>query len=329
MRDQPNAPKVTVSEGEVDAVNYLNVLLMLAALAVAAYIPFEAFFLAYVFLGPLHYLTEISWLHDRRYFSVSSRGVFLVLLPATALVAGLYIYKLPYSFHLSVILMGLMVVFAAGLIRTVSGTTRVCAALLGVLTGIMALFFEPLAILLIVFVPTLIHVYAFTGLFIFYGALKGRSVSGFVSTLVYLACPVACLYLLKTPEAYTTRESFVDLVTPFEDVIHYTMTILGLSESPEGLLACMRLMAFAYTYHYLNWFSKTRIINWHDTSRARLSWICVLYIGAIATYLIDFKLGFAVLFFLSMLHVVLEFPLDYRTAVGIFSSVSKRIYIKE
>ena len=31
--------------------------------------PFETFLFAYAFLGPLHYLTEISWLHDRQYFS--------------------------------------------------------------------------------------------------------------------------------------------------------------------------------------------------------------------------------------------------------------------
>ena len=27
------------------------------------------FLFAYAFLGPLHYLTEISWLHDRQYFA--------------------------------------------------------------------------------------------------------------------------------------------------------------------------------------------------------------------------------------------------------------------
>ena len=313
-----------MSEGEVDAVNYLNIVLMLAALVVAAYVPFETFFLAYVVLGPLHYLTEISWLHDRRYFSVSNRGVFLGLMPATAISAVLYIWKFPHGFQLSVVLMGFMVVFAAGLTCAVSLRIRTYVVLLGILTGFAALYFQPLAILLIVFVPTLIHVYVFTGLFILSGALKGRSFSGYMSMFVYLACPIACLYLLKTPDSYTVSEILLDAVEPFDDVTRYTMTILGLSFSQEGLMACMRLIAFAYSYHYLNWFSKTRIINWHDTSRARLSCIGVLYIVAVSTYLIDFKIGFAVLFFLSMLHVVLEFPLDYRAAVGIFSAIFKK-----
>ena len=37
---------------------------------IAAFImPFEVFLFAYAFMGPLHYLTEISWLHDRQYFA--------------------------------------------------------------------------------------------------------------------------------------------------------------------------------------------------------------------------------------------------------------------
>ena len=41
--------------------------LMLAALAIAYVAPFELLLLAYVVLGPAHYATEISWLHDRKY----------------------------------------------------------------------------------------------------------------------------------------------------------------------------------------------------------------------------------------------------------------------
>jgi len=42
--------------------------LMLLALAVAYVLPFELLLLSYAILGPVHYLTEISWLHDRKYF---------------------------------------------------------------------------------------------------------------------------------------------------------------------------------------------------------------------------------------------------------------------
>jgi len=42
--------------------------LMLSALGLAYLVPFELLLLAYVVLGPAHYATEISWLHDRKYF---------------------------------------------------------------------------------------------------------------------------------------------------------------------------------------------------------------------------------------------------------------------
>ena len=49
-------------------VDYLNMLLMLVSAVVAIIIPFELFLISYVILGPLHYLTEIGWLHNKKYF---------------------------------------------------------------------------------------------------------------------------------------------------------------------------------------------------------------------------------------------------------------------
>ena len=60
-------------------INYLNMGLMAFSAALAYFLPFETFLFAYAFLGPLHYLTEISWLHDRNYFS-KGKYDFLVLL---------------------------------------------------------------------------------------------------------------------------------------------------------------------------------------------------------------------------------------------------------
>src|SRR5580700_11033473 len=52
-----------------DGLNYLNIGLMILTAAAAFVRPFELFLIAYAFLGPLHYLTEISWLHDRHYYT--------------------------------------------------------------------------------------------------------------------------------------------------------------------------------------------------------------------------------------------------------------------
>src|SRR6185437_466498 len=42
-----------------------------------------------------------------------------------------------------------------------------------------------------VFLPTLVHVFLFTGAFILVGALKSRSASGMLSLLVFIGCGVS------------------------------------------------------------------------------------------------------------------------------------------
>src|ERR1051326_6332879 len=56
-----------------DQINYLNICLMLISCVMAFIFPFELFLFSYAILGPLHYLTEISWLHDRNYFTERQR----------------------------------------------------------------------------------------------------------------------------------------------------------------------------------------------------------------------------------------------------------------
>src|SRR5215213_4865443 len=61
--------------------------LMLTALGLTYLVPFELLLLAYVVLGPAHYATEISWLHDRKYF-LPQRGIAIGL-ALVAIVAAL------------------------------------------------------------------------------------------------------------------------------------------------------------------------------------------------------------------------------------------------
>src|SRR6266481_1167246 len=73
-----------------DDVNWLNVGLMVAACGGAVAAPFHVFLFAYALLGPLHYLTEISWLHDRQYFTKGKNDyLFLVLVGVVVTFAGL------------------------------------------------------------------------------------------------------------------------------------------------------------------------------------------------------------------------------------------------
>jgi hypothetical protein len=83
------------------------------------------------------------------------------------------------------------------------------------------------------------------------------------------------------------------------------------------MVAFGRFLAFAYTYHYLNWFSKTGIIRWHEVSGARLTAISGIYIASLALYAYDYRVGLTALFALSLIHVLLEFPLDVRTIAAL------------
>jgi hypothetical protein len=138
--------------------------------------------------------------------------------------------------------------------------------------------------------PTLIHVYCFTALFLAYGARKSRTVAGWAPLAVHLTLPVVLLRYAMPGASY----------------------IPGFGSFMVGVVG-VQCMAYAYTYHYLNWFAKTRVIGWADVSRRRLALILVLWAASVALYYVNYQLGLTVLFGLSLAHVFLELPLDIRT----------------
>src|SRR5439155_21466919 len=80
-------------------------------------------------------------------------------------------------------------------------------------------------------------------------------------------------------------------------------------------------IAFAYTYHYLNWFSKTSIIKWHQVEKKKFVFSAVIWVVSLALYKVDYRLGFAAISVLSVLHIVLEFPLNFISMRAIFWAV--------
>ena len=173
------------------------------------------------------------------------------------------------------------------------------------------------------FLVTIIHVLIFTGAFILYGALKGRSVSGILSLVVFLLCVVS--FFVFAPPGHAAgdyvRQSYrsfnalnVELIKLFR--LGSGATAQDVYESQSGLMV-MRLIGFAYTYHYLNWFSKTSIIKWHQVPKSRTAVMIVVWLGALGLYAYDYDMGMAILYFLSILHVMLEFPLNHLTFAGI------------
>lgn len=316
-------------------INYLNIGLMIVSCLLAFRFPFELFLFSYAILGPLHYLTEISWLHDRKYFTGGDSGKYarrphrgwlaLVVVAMFALILGFLAVegagaqpnpKWEISFFYLVFVTALLVTVVQSRIAKV--VTAVVSLLLLVLLARSRYF-----IVLAFFLVTIIHVLIFTASFILYGALKGRSVSGILSLVVFVACAVS--FFLYTPDGHGAgayvRQSYrsfnglnAELIKLFGFGAGTTAT--EIYESTSGLIA-MRLIAFAYTYHYLNWFSKTSIIRWHDVSRLRTVVMIVVWLGALAVYAYDYDTGMTVLYFMSILHVMLEFPLNHRTFVGI------------
>jgi hypothetical protein len=79
----------------------------------------------------------------------------------------------------------------------------------------------------------------------------------------------------------------------------------------------MQFIAFAYTYHYLNWFSKTSVIGWHRIGRRALTLVIVLWLGFVGLYAWDYRLGMSCLFVLGLAHVVLEFPLNHLSFMNV------------
>src|SRR5262249_18913109 len=161
---------------------------MLGSAALAWVLPFEAFLLAYAILGPLHYLTQISWLHDRGYFTTGRWDwVPLVLLGLVALEASYGRWLGWQGSSFAALGLGIAVAFVASPVVKIA-TVVTCVGLAAPVSEWLRarLFFG-------VFLTTIVHVYLFTGLFILAGSMKSGSRSGYASLAVYVACGVGLL----------------------------------------------------------------------------------------------------------------------------------------
>ncbi len=289
----------------------INIALMIVSCLVAYILPFELVLFSYAFLGPAHYLTQISWMHDRKYF-IERRGVFLCgalvsflicsLVFFSSLQNDLYIYAL-YALALSGA--GAFVFSkSAGQFFAMLGAAFLC------LIGLQALIPDMItaAVLLL---PTVVHIYIFTGAFILLGALKSKSAAGFLSFCVFVMCG-GVFFFIEPHDTIFLPEYVANNIGIFENVANYLADVFSFGGWIEGH-AMLGFLSFAYTYHYLNWFSKVEIIKWHDISRARLMAIAALYVLSISLYIYDYRIGFFALLFLSLLHVILEFPLNILT----------------
>ena len=299
-----------------DRLNWANAGLMVVSCAAALFVPFHLFLFAYAVLGPLHYLTEISWLRDREFFTKSRfhrRGWLMLVLATAAVMAFGYVstdlLKRPVAPTLEIGLF-LLVFLGAAAASFVRHPVNVIAAI-GIATiGILIFSSHPSYGILAYLLMTIVHVFVFTGVFILAGAAKTRSRSGYISFAVFLACAAATLLIDVASRAPTGQMRVI--YGAFEQ-----LNLLLQRFIPASELGIMRFIAFAYTYHYLNWFSKTSVIRWHEVSRLRGAGILAAWAAGVGLYVYSYQLGFAVFYVLSVIHVMLEFPLNHQSFVGL------------
>ena len=398
-----------------DKINYLNIGLMLVTMVLAYYFPFETFLLAYAFLGPLHYLTEISWLHDRQYFTKGKYDFIPLLLIGIALSYAAFAKDAGFDmeFYNTFVELGLfdkllvLALFSSLLFAFVKNLPVKIFSILFLFIFISGWFSEDnkemnqsstTVFALTSLLPTLIHVYVFTGLFMLFGALKSRSKTGLMSVAAFIILPIILIFVVPVKpktnyisaygkEAYYaggdgffytnvgildhfklmnvpnfTNKQYLDSVVnknsptnqfpvvekkritdslsknlsaafldPNPDSEYYMKPIpvnKAIPVNPKDFywssvffstfgIMLMRFIAFAYMYHYLNWFSKTEVIRWHKVPKIRFAAVLLIWLSACGLYAYDYALGLSFLFFLSFTHVLLEFPLNMVSIVGI------------
>ena len=387
-----------LSSTQVDKV---NIGLMLISLVLAFIFPFEVFLFSYAVLGPLHYLTEISWLHQKNYFVPKVKKMSLWIFP---IIAGILTIVLVYDDavdllrkwqHLPEVKEKMfaniwntnLIFFLFGLSCVLVLVPKLWMKVIGVITvTIFALYFNlgktcitctsektqkqieicdytdkqavsfiknkcadvdkdgfisrdkdfkegqsyaAAAIFFTAYLPTLIHVYIFTMLFMLFGALKSGSKFGLISVGVLIVCglmpflwdPPFLHYIVSSGAKKSYDVSFLSL----NEIIFKNFS--ALAATPENVygssfgIMITRFIAFAYTYHYLNWFSKTSIIQWHKMPMLNLGIVLVLWATAVVLYYVNYKTGLTALLFLSFLHVFLEFPLNFQSFAGIVKSL--------
>jgi hypothetical protein len=304
-------------------IHYVNAVLIVISCAVAFFIPFELFLFSYGVLGPLHYLTEIGWLHKKNYFT-KGKYDFLFLVSACLLLVYWSFHPPKYD-HITADIIMFSLLACIGFVFIKDWLYRiVLLALAIVFIGFVnnaPEYFTWIGI----FLPTIIHVFIFTWAFMLYGALKEKSWIGMIPIFVLIACSFVIILLQPEGLAYQVSDYSRKSYIQFQELNYRLIRFFNMAHlndvkevfTSNAGFVIMRFIAFAYTYHYLNWFSKTSVIKWHLVPRKTLMFTIGLWLLSIALYAYDYNLGLKVLFFLSFLHVFLEFPLNIVSFTGI------------
>lgn len=301
----------------------INLWVLLFSAAAAWLAPLQTFLIAYAVIGPFHYLTEIAWLRKKNfYFSdavISSRMYVLISAVLCGVACLDFYFRRGWGTYAIV---ALIVLSLGALVKNVP-------VLLGAFALLVAtrFFVHGYGLFFAAFVPTVVHVYVFTLLFLVAGAMRtgGQKLLAWLNPALLLLIPVLLIRLGNPAGTAMPGHYWMASEATFAALHEYIASWVGLAmhfDSNHALepnaIAALRFLAFIYLHHYLNWFAKTEVLAWHKVSRA--SWIVIgaVYLAAIGSYAYSFALGFYAAYFLSLLHVLLELPLDWHSGAGIF-----------
>ncbi len=301
---------------------------MLVSCVLAFILPFELFLFSYAVLGPLHYLTEIGWLHKKNYFT---KGKYdFVALSFLCVLVFYFSFVQPAKSNTQVpniIAFGLLI--AAVFVFVKDNLYRAVLCVLAFIGLALSTTGNTYFVWIGVFLPTIIHVFVFTWAFMLYGVLKNKSLSGYLSVVALIVIAFS-FFVIKAPALQYQVSAYVSKSYELFGLLNkYLIDFFGLTapinndtvfNTNPGFIV-MRFIAFAYTYHYLNWFSKTSVIKWHLVPKKTLFITLALWVFSVVLYIIDYGIGLKALYFLSFLHVFLEFPLNITSFQGIVKSV--------
>ncbi len=311
-------------------INYFNIALMVVSAVLAFILPFELFLFSYAVLGPLHYLTEIGWLHKKNYFT-KGKYDFLFLGLLCVLVFYFSFIK-PAKANITIphlIAYGLVISLVFVFVK--DNLYRIVLSLLLFVGLAISTIGESYFMWFAVFLPTIIHVLLFTWVFMLYGVLKNKSFSGYLSIVALTICAIS-FFVIDAPAlqyqvseyVYNSYDVFSLLnkyIIRFFDMEHNQQSVSDAVFQSNAGFVVMRFIAFSYTYHYLNWFSKTSVIQWHKVPKKTLAITIFIWLLSVGIYAYDYEIGLKTLYFLSFLHVFLEFPLNITSFKGVVQSL--------
>lgn len=290
---------------------------LLVSAVAASIAPLQVFLFAFAVLGPLHYLTEIAWLRRKSFYLsnslVSTRVYVFIAVAAVAVSLASSVLKHDMWFWT---IGAMLLVSLSVLVANVYAIAAIAAAAV-----ITAFFLRTWVFFIAVMVPTLVHVFFFTWTFMVSGALRDRkgAATKWLNPALMLAIPAVLMFLplhYAQPRGVWLRAesmTFLSIHSKLAGDLHHTIALNETMMNDPVIAGLLRLFAFAYLFHYLNWFAKTELLEWHRVSRGAWVAIGVIYAACLASFRISFRAGFLISSFLSLLHVLLEFPLNWHT----------------